>query len=91
MAFLVSCASSGSVGLYGPNVPTGEVSGSWAQAKRVFVVNYDTEDSKAAAERAFNLEGLDFDVRRNNMMSGKGAWFGGGLDGCECGYAVYFQ
>lgn len=89
--FLVSCATiNSSTGLYGPQVPTDEVSGSYAQAKRSFVINFDTTDAMAAAKKAFNLEGLTFDVVRPNMVSGAGFW-GGTVDGCECSYAVYVE
>lgn len=69
-ALLSACGTITSVGKYGKDIPNGEVSGSYGQAKKSFVVNFDSTDSRTAVVKAFGLEGLDFEVQKQNMMSG---------------------
>ncbi len=70
LLLLSACGTITSVGKYGNTIPKEKVDGSWGQAKKTFVVNFDAADSRAAVVKAFGLEGLDFEVKKNNVLSG---------------------
>jgi hypothetical protein len=91
LVFLANCgATLTSKGKYGPTVPSDKVSGSYVQAKRTFIVNFDANDTRAAAIKAFGLEGMSFEVDRGNMMSGAGTWASRDTS-CKCTYAIYIE
>jgi hypothetical protein len=93
---IAGCAPlvSSSVGYYGPTPGPQKVKGSSGQAFQTFMAEHDAEDVRKAAIKAAGMNGLTFDVVKDNMLSGTAQWVKPGFPGtCTPNqvYAVYIS
>jgi hypothetical protein len=97
MVLIAGCSSAplaSSVGYYGQTPGRQEVKGSYGQSLQTFVVEHDTEDVRKAVITAAGINGLTFDVVKDNMLSGSAQWVPPGFTGgCAPSqvYAVYLN
>ncbi len=82
-----------SVGYYGPTPSQEKVKGSYGHYVQTYVVDYDTEDVRKAVMKAAAINGMTFDVTKEDMLSGVTQWVPPGFAECIPSqvYAVYMS